>query len=230
MNSRIASLAIFTTVLGLVSSSPAQAGLILQPTAASTNMGSFTGQPIRTIDQSGLSTGYTSLVTDFDAYFASNPTHNIGFSPPNGWGSSVTVTSGNFDFDLGGTYTIESFALWNEGGDLAGNIVGFTLLAADNAAFNNASVLGSFTANPNTGPATAALPEVFTFAATAASFVRMQITSTNANPGQSNAVLGEAAFEVSTTAVPEPSSMSLLATAGAIGLVGAWRRRRLARS
>src|SRR5262245_27194038 len=56
----------------------ARAGFVLQPAGASTNMGSIVGtsSPDNTRNQSGLSAGYTSLVTDFDSYIASNPTHN----------------------------------------------------------------------------------------------------------------------------------------------------------
>ena len=55
----------------------AHADLILQPTAVSTNMGSLqSAVPDNVRNQSGLSAGYTSLVTDFDNYIASNPTHN----------------------------------------------------------------------------------------------------------------------------------------------------------
>ncbi len=95
----------------------ARAGLILQPTAASTDMGSFntTTVPDNTRNQSGLSTGYTSQVTDFDTYIASNPTHQSIVSAYRWFSASTT---GNFDFDLGGTFTIQSFALWNAGGGL----------------------------------------------------------------------------------------------------------------
>ena len=48
--------------------SAADAGTMLQPTGATTDMGFFTTfEPGRAIDQSGLAAGYVSGVTDLDA-------------------------------------------------------------------------------------------------------------------------------------------------------------------
>jgi hypothetical protein len=214
-------LALAFALLGLAPA--ARAGLILQPTSASTNMGSSAGSPGNTRNQSGLSAGYTSGVTDFDTYIASNPTHDSVLGNAS-WFSSINTTTGNFDFALGSTFILQSFALWNIGGNVGVNVRGFELLADDNAAFSSPTSLGSFTANPNTGPVFAVLPEVFTFAPTSAAFVRMRIISNNNDAPQT--AFGEAAFEVqSPTAVPEPGSLTLL-VAGGLGLLGYARRRR----
>ena len=90
-----------------------QAGVILQATDATTDMGFGNFGSLNNIrNQSGLSTGYTSGVTDFDTYIAGNPTHNGGGTSTI-WDSNNYTTTGHIDFDLGGSFSIESFALWN---------------------------------------------------------------------------------------------------------------------
>jgi len=163
---------------------------ILQPASASTDMGNA-GAISNVIDQSGLSAGYASEVTDFDFYIASAPLHDM--SGGGLWGSSSGTTTGNVDFDLGGTFLIRSFALWNLGGGWSVNITGITLLADDNASFSSPVDLGSFAVDPNAGPVTSVPAEVFGFTVTSASHVRMQITSDN---GDVSTAFKEAAFEV----------------------------------
>ena len=190
----------------------ARAGAILQAASCSTNMGTYLYGPEHACNQGGLSAGYTSQVTDFDAYIGTNPTHDSNQGTQQSWNSNF-VPTGNFDFNLGGTFTIESFALWNYGSGQAGNARGFDLLADDNAAFSSATFLGSFDANPNTAGASAVLAQVFAFAPTSAAFVRMRITS---NQSAANiTVIGEAAFELAGT-VPEPASLALVG----LGLAG----------
>ena len=127
---------------------PVQAGLILQPsgaTASSQFSGTF-GDPTNAISQSGLSVGYTSLVTDFDTYVASNPTH-IGSTAGFTWfAQSNAPFPITFDFDLGGTFLIESFAMWGDNQSLptSQNVNAFELLADNNPAFSPATLLGSF--------------------------------------------------------------------------------------
>ena len=129
-----------------VSCQSLSAGLILQPTSVSTDMGVFstTSTPaIATVNQSGLSagSGYTSQVTDFDSYIATSPTHlssGLGIR----WASADGTTVGNFDFDLGGTFTIESMALWNWGSFFATaqqeqGIKEFNLIVDTNSGFTS---------------------------------------------------------------------------------------------
>lgn len=201
--------------LALVAGLPlAQAGLILQPVSASSPTATFIaqGSPTNTIDQSGLSTGYTSGVTNFDTYIASSPTHDssliatLWLADPN-VGSTVDL-----DFDLGGSYAIESMAFWNRGSNHYSNTRAFQLLVADNAAFTGATVVGNYSdVNTNTGSFTAVLPEVFTFAAITASYVRLQIDVSQ--DGQVR--VGEVAFEVAPQqTVPEPGTLALVLASG----------------
>ena len=206
----------FTLSLLLVALIPHGVGadLILQASAVTTSLGE--NSPVEgAINQSGLSFGYTSGVTDFDSYIASNPTHmdrqaTPGLPVPRFRVPSILISAAL-------TLSMRSH-FWNLGSNFAANVTGFTLEAGTDSSFSNSIFLGSFTADPNTGPNAATLAEVFGFAPTSASWIRMTITSTNGqNPG-----FGEAAFSVS--AIPEPTATLILglATAGYLCM----RRRR----
>lgn len=204
-----------SVVTAVVLASAAHAGVMLQPTTATTNMGFFnTYEPFRTIDQSGLAATYTSGVTDFATFASTTGTVNGG-SSFTGWYSQGSTT-GNFDFGLGGTYTIDGFALWadpqaapNQG------INSFTLLADDNAAFSSPVNLGTFTAVDGIPNATN-FGQQFMFPATSASFVRMVI---NSNYGST---LTTGFVEGAFSQVPAPAGLALVAP----GAVFFARRRR----
>ena len=182
---------------------PARAGLILQPlgASASSQFGGVFGDPTNAISQSGLSVGYTSLVTDFDTYVASNPTHagsTAGFVWFAQHGAAFPIT---FDFDLGGTFLIESFAMWGDNQSLPTrqNVNAFDLLADDNPTFSSATLLGSFNyTNVGTGP------EVFTFASTSAAYVRMVINSIH-GPSNNQHLYEDDSPKDPKTAEPPPS-------------------------
>lgn len=174
----------------------ALADLILQPASATSTQTQF-GAPDNARNQSGLSTGYTSQVTDFDSYIASNPLHD-STAQANRWTSTSLPAS--IDFALDGSFTIHKIAFWNQGTGI-GSTLAFTLIAADDAAFTNPTTLGSF--NPvAVGDPSAVAAQVFTFAPTEAQFVRFTATQSN---GFDGATVGEVAF-----ALPEPSTALLV--------------------
>jgi hypothetical protein len=209
MNSKLM-LLLAAVSMWLVICSGTFAGKILQPLSASTSMSTYPGfLPGKTRDQSGLSLTYQSLVSSFDAYVASHPTHYHGFGA-NTWGTNQGVRSGNFDFDLGGTFAIESIALWNLDTDPSA-IGNFDLLADDNSSFSSPQLLGNFTpANPVPPGQYLTSVEVFNFDPTNASFVRLAIKNSRSLTSFGLA-FSEAAFEV----VPEPMTVFLLCAGSA---------------
>ena len=205
----------------MVGASVAEAGQILQPDAVSTDMGTFTTPffPDNTRNQSGLSAGYTSLVDDFDLYVSAGPAH--GSNSGDVWLSDVDNLTGFIDFSLGGTFLVESMALWNlpnAPGSLPGDsgVNTFDLFADTDAGFTSPTLLGSFSANENFSDTVPA--QVFTFPETTAAYVRMAIISSHGSTGLSTTGLSEVAFEV----VPEPGTLALLG----LLLVGAGTGRR----
>lgn len=182
----------------------ARGAAILSPTGALTDMGEVFAAS-RTRNQSGLSAGFTSNVTDFETYIAANrtATHGNGL---NLWGSTLGIRSGNFDFALGGTYLVTAMAFWNLIGDPSA-VREFTLLLDDNPSFSSPDVIGTFTASNTLGTGSNTAAQVFTIPATAASFVRLQILNTW-SVDSSHTAFNEAAFRVAP--VPEPSSAMLL--------------------
>lgn len=190
------------------------ANVILSPTAVIANsMGTGGGSTDNLVNQTGLSSGFTSGMTDFGSYIASNPVH-AALSSVNAWGSPTSVTSGSLDFDLGSIYSVGALALWSD--QFNSGIMDFTLFADNDASFTTATDLGSFTASL-TNPIT-----VQTFAAPAvARYIRLQIDSVHASA--INATIGEVAFDV--TPVPLPAAIWLFGS-GMVVLAGMTRQNR----
>jgi len=91
----------------------ANAALIYSPVAAtaSSEFGPMFGID-NTIDQSGLSDGFTSGVDDFDTFLALDPTHS--FLPDTEWFTQAGVTTATVVYDLGAIRNVFRLALWNE--------------------------------------------------------------------------------------------------------------------
>lgn len=194
------------------------AARIIQPTAASTNLGS-TGSALsinNIRNQSGLSANYTSLVTEFDDYFAVNPVHTQ-FGGNTAWLALEEETAGQVFLDLGSSLSVEALALWN-GNDRVG-ISLFDLYADDDGAFDPGSgsiLLGSFNASkdPLVDGGTNHV-QTFAFAAKSTRYVIIDIKSTYG--------LRPSISEVAFVGVPEPPAITLFILLGSA--VAARRRR-----
>ncbi len=181
--------------------------------------------PQLTIDQSGLSSGYTSGVTDFDTYTSGIPTHTSNFG--NRWLFNQAGIPGTVDYDLGAEYTIETLAFWNYGG--SNNPTGiaintFNLFTSNDSTFGSSTNVGSFTSSSPGDPGVSPV-EIFNLTDSTARYVRMQITSHFGNG--TFAGFGELAFETNADAdpIPEPSTYILFLT-GLVGIgVIQWKRR-----
>ncbi len=157
-----------TLALGVAAS-----GLITSATAIySIDLNQAGDSFINEINQSGLSTGYTSGVDDFATYLGSNPTHTdqLGTS----WGSSIKT--GNLDFDLGSTLTVANIALWNFSIVAANAATNIQIFSSNLSDFSVSNDLGNFSRNVPAHPGTA---EILNFAATDAQFFRFNILQHN---------------------------------------------------
>jgi hypothetical protein len=195
------------TVMALGAITQAEATQIIQPQSASTNMGEDFPL-VHSIDQSGLSVGYTTGVTDFDTYLSGNPTHTS--APGTDWVSFDTT--GSVTFDFGNVLNLQGMALWNFSADPSFGVSDFELFASSTGNAGSFMSLGSFNANAQSQPSSA---QVFNFNPTAAQFIRMDILS---HYGASSTGIGEVAFKTAdVTPEPVPEPMTVFGAATALG-------------
>lgn len=173
-----------------------------------------------TIDQSGLSAGYTSGVTDFDIYIGTNPSHSY-VAIDNEWFSAFNVTVATINYDLGSVMSIDRIALWND--EYSGFGIGNILTSIDNVLFTTLAII----IPTNSDAETDYFAQIFGFTTTAARYFRFNIRGCpQPNGGGHNGCgIGEVAFS-SVAAVPLPAALPLFGTGLAImGFMG-WRRKR----
>ncbi len=204
-----------------LTASAASAGVVTASGTVMSDTGLFGYSAYRLNNQSGLSAGYVSGVTDFLAYTSANPTHS-GSSGGNGFLANAGVS---VDFDLGATYLLSDLALWNDV-DFQGTKL-FTVRIADNAAFTGAVSLGSYSATY--GPASGAIgAQLFDLADATGRYVRVTFDSNHSSGSMTNPYVnvGELVFGVQAASnVPEPASLALVGLSLA-GLALSRRRKR----
>ncbi|HZO51990.1 MAG TPA: PEP-CTERM sorting domain-containing protein [Bryobacteraceae bacterium] len=199
-------------------------GMIVQPTAISSPQGSLNTpgyELTQIVNQSGLSAGYTSGVTDFATYLGS-ATHDSGTDPTINTG--FTNTGGGFPqqitFNLGSVISIAGLGFWATSN--AGTVTQFRLFTdIDGDPTNGVGVQlgGTFNALPNGG--TAGPGQVFSFGATSTQFIHLYVDNTQLGTGAIPGI-GEVAFDAAAQ-VPEPATTALVL----MGLAGiALRRKR----
>lgn len=178
------------------------------------------------IDQSGLGTSYASGVTDFDAYNPASILHNWQYDPASGnateWFGDYSTLIGDVVFDLGGLFTVDRIAFWNEDGeginsvDVSYSTDGSSYGAAQTFAINNSEWGSDYVA------------QILTLTTPGyAQFIKFNLTAAKAEDGYPNLSIGEVAFSVAepTNPVPEPATLLLFAT-GIVGFLGAKGRKR----
>jgi hypothetical protein len=219
-------------LLALGFAGPSRAAVvILQPIAISSPQGSA-ASPFELegiIDQSGLSSPYTSGVTDFDTYTAST-THNSAIDSNSGFiGTPAQAFPEQITFDLGSVQTIESIAFWASVGS-SGSVTQFRLFQDDDSDLSNG--MGSqmrptvfALANTDAGFPAVRIAQVFAIPETTTRYVHMFVDDTEFGLTHTTSI-GEVAFG-QTVAVPEVESQTKVAVALLIisGCAALYRRR-----
>jgi hypothetical protein len=193
------------TILLVVPARLAEATLVVQAVSATTNM-TENGPLVNAIDQSGLSVGYVSGVTDFDTYTA---THDTSTSPVTVFSATDLSSAGIVDFNLGSSFLIDRIAIW--GTDFPGlDMSSFDLSADDNASFTSPTALGTF--SPAAQSADPQLKQTFSFTPVSEQYFRLSSIVTSHG---TQLAIGEVAF----SAVPEARAwLGLGLVCGVFGL------------
>ena len=193
----------------------AQASVMIDPISVSSPSGDFGGAYalVNLINQSGLSVGYTSGVTDFATYTATTLHDSTSAGSPSGFtgagGLPQTIT-----FNFSGPISIGSIAIWAV--QNVGSITQFSLSG------DGGAIAGVFNAAADNGTGIDPAQDFF-FAPQLTSKITMTVLDTAGGPSLFPG-LGAVAFG-SGGAIPEPTSWALMLV-GFGGVGAAMRRRR----
>lgn len=210
-----------------MASAAGNAGVILSAVSGTINSGGpGFGSLTDTLDQSGLETGYTSGVTDFDTYLGTDPLHSIVFAGFE-WFANTGITGASVTYDLGAATVIDALALWNE--ESAGIMTLDVLASLDGVSF--ASIASGLMPTDNVLADGSYGADVFQFAALSTQFVRLDFTGgpDESGGGFTGGSIAEIAFRQGVieppSDVPAPATIALIG----LGLAGlGWKRRRKA--
>lgn len=217
---------VFAVVLSSTFATTASASVIVSATdaTASSTFGGA-GSPVdisHTIDQSGLSVGYSSGVTDFDTYISLAPIHTF-VAEQFEWFGDIRSSTAVLTYDLGSVLNIDRLVLWGE--ESAGFGTADIFSSIDGVTFNFLTTINPLD-NPLLSNYTA---EVFSLnSIISGQFFRLDLSDCPQPDGDvrfQGCSLGEIAFS-SVSDVPLPPVMSLFGIGLAmIGFIG--RRRKL---
>ena len=202
----------------------ASAGAIFSATSATINSGGpGSGSINNTFDQSGLSIGYTSGVTDFDTYLAGNPLHSTTF-PGLEWFSNQDENFASVTYNLGSLRNLDALALWNE--EASG--IGLLSLFGSTDGVNFSLIVDNLSPTDHAPGGTDYGANVFTFGNVSAQYIRFDMNRCPQPLSAYNACsIGEVAFREAPdtpTAVPEPAMIGLFSLG--LGAAALARRRR----
>ncbi len=170
-----------------------------------------------TIDQSGLSAGYTSGVDDFMTYLSTNPSHTLQAANFE-WFSQYGVRSAVATYDLGSLYLLDAAALWAEEAWAPHTNVSFWV--SENGV-DYTSILSALSLVDNVGDYPAS---IFNFSAVNARYFQIAF----GNCAVDGCSLGEIAFSTSAVVTQQPPSIPapMPLTLVLMGLVGLWFARK----
>ena len=221
---------LFCSAIILGGAGRSDAASIVAPVSATIDVGGpGFGLISETFDQSGLSAGYTSGVTDFDDFLAGDPTHTSMYSGYE-WFSNEFETTGRVTYDLGQEYLVSRLALWNEESSGIGvlnlsysvNGTDFFALASNLVPSDNIALDAQGQSMENPLPPFY-LADVFPFAPTNARYIRFDMSQcAQGNDDFEACAIGEVAFDAA--AVPEPATIALVG--GGLAAMRLRRRRR----